>query len=125
MTPPLRGFIAAALMATAWAALAQASAPARPAPGTASATPIAPLSASGPSSAFGTYRRFNDQKVQPWRESNDLVGRIGGWQSYAREAAGADAAVSSPAPAASSPGSAKHHHHHHAPHGGHQKPKTP
>ena len=73
-------------------------------------------STSGYQSAFDGYRGFKDQKVLSWRESNDLVGRIGGWQAYAREAAGGDAVPDAPAvtgasgapapmsPAASSPG---------------------
>ena len=40
-------------------------------------------------SAFDGYRAFADETVAPWRDTNDLVGRIGGWRVYARE--GADA----------------------------------
>jgi hypothetical protein len=39
-------------------------------------------------SALEGYRPFDDQPVTPWRESNDTVGRIGGWREYAREASG-------------------------------------
>ena len=39
-------------------------------------------------SAFENYQPFTDQPVQPWRDSNDTVGRIGGWKSYAREGQG-------------------------------------
>lgn len=38
-------------------------------------------------SAFTRYRPHADQKLRPWKDSNDNVGRIGGWRSYAREAA--------------------------------------
>lgn len=38
-------------------------------------------------SAFEGYRPYADAPVAPWRESNDTVGRIGGWRAYAREAA--------------------------------------
>jgi hypothetical protein len=135
MTTHLRGFIAATLMSTAtWSALAQAPVPARPASGAASAAPaFQPASGSGYRSAFDDYRRFEEQKVLPWRESNDLVGRIGGWQAYARESAGGDAMPGShdmpkpasggaqtapmPAAAASKPTP--------SPHGGHPAPKTP
>jgi hypothetical protein len=48
-------------------------------------------------SAFEGYRRFDAQTVAPWRESNDTVGRIGGWKVYAREAQQPDAAPSQPA----------------------------
>jgi hypothetical protein len=45
-------------------------------------------------SAFEGYQPFAEAPVAPWRESNDTVGRIGGWRAYARE---------SQAPAASEP----------------------
>ena len=32
------------------------------------------------------YRAYAAQDVQAWRESNDTVGRIGGWRAYAKEA---------------------------------------
>lgn len=38
-------------------------------------------------SALTTYQGYTEQKVQPWREANDQVGRIGGWRAYAKEAA--------------------------------------
>lgn len=48
-------------------------------------------------SAFSAYRASGDDAVVSWREANDLVGRIGGWRFYAREAqqlpAGAPATV--------------------------------
>lgn len=48
-------------------------------------------------SAFSAYRASGDAAVVSWREANDLVGRIGGWRVYAREAqqppAGAPATV--------------------------------
>ena len=44
-------------------------------------------------SAFEGYRAFREQPVGPWRQANDLVGRIGGWQAYAREGAASAAAV--------------------------------
>jgi hypothetical protein len=52
-----------------------------------------PLAGPGYTSAFQGYRRFSDQPVTPWRESNDLVGRIGGWQAYARESQAAAAST--------------------------------
>ena len=39
-------------------------------------------------SAFEGYRPLTDQPVLPWRESNEVVGRIGGWQAYSREGQG-------------------------------------
>ena len=71
----------------------------------ASASSAASAAAAGASnyrSAFEGYRPFTDQPVLPWRESNDVVGRIGGWQSYAREGQGgapADAAATPASPA--------------------------
>ena len=35
---------------------------------------------------FRSYRSYADQEVGSWRKANDEVGRIGGWQAYAREA---------------------------------------
>lgn len=37
-------------------------------------------------SSFETYRPFADEKVLPWRQTNDTVRAIGGWRTYAREA---------------------------------------
>lgn len=48
-------------------------------------------------SAFDGYRRFADEPVQPWRQANDTVGRIGGWMTYAREAQANDAESATPA----------------------------
>ncbi len=36
-------------------------------------------------SALENYQPYSAQQVQPWRESNDNVGRIGGWRAYAKE----------------------------------------
>ena len=38
-------------------------------------------------SVFDGYAPYVHQPVAPWRQSNDRVGEIGGWRSYAREAA--------------------------------------
>lgn len=37
-------------------------------------------------SALSDYRAFADEAVVSWREANDTVRRIGGWQAYSREA---------------------------------------
>lgn len=37
-------------------------------------------------SAFDGYQPYAEPALTPWRESNDTVGRIGGWRVYAREA---------------------------------------
>lgn len=36
-------------------------------------------------STLDNYQRFTDEKVRSWKESNDTVGRIGGWREYARQ----------------------------------------
>ncbi len=59
-------------------------------------------------SVLSDYQGFNDQSLIPWRESNALVEKIGGWRVYAREASaspsaateGAAGQLSSPAGAA-------------------------
>lgn len=53
-------------------------------------------------SAFTQYRAQPQQRLSSWKEANDEVSRIGGWRSYAREAAEAapaSASASAPAPA--------------------------
>ena len=50
-------------------------------------------------STFDGYQRFTDEKVNSWRESNDTVGRIGGWRAYANEARQPDPGASPAAPA--------------------------
>jgi hypothetical protein len=37
-------------------------------------------------STFESYQSFTDQKIVPWRQANDTVGKIGGWRAYAKEA---------------------------------------
>ena len=36
-------------------------------------------------SPLKTYQGFSAQPLQDWREANELVGRIGGWRTYAQE----------------------------------------
>ena len=54
-------------------------------------------------STLEAYQPFTDEKVAPWKETNDTVGRIGGWRAYAREAAGAKVPASGPAAAKPDP----------------------
>jgi hypothetical protein len=122
MTHPHRHALALAWLATApLAVLAQTASGAASASQPAEAAPAF-------KSAFDGYRRFNDTKLVPWRESNDLVGQIGGWKAYARESAGTDSAPAT-VPAASTPASGPAHkspmHHHPGHHGGHPMPKKP
>jgi hypothetical protein len=53
-------------------------------------------------SALDGYQPFKEEKVLPWKESNDTVGRIGGWKAYAQEAQGTSAETP-PKPAAVDP----------------------
>jgi len=84
------------------------SAQAQPAPAASAAS-----NASGTyRSAFDGYRKFSDEPVAPWRQSNDTVRKIGGWRTYAREAqAGASALAPVASPAASSASSLHADHH--------------
>ena len=94
-----------AASASAGAAMAQqpvpqsASAPKSSASAAAAMAPAASPAGSPMTyrSAFEGYKGLTEQPVQPWRESNDTVGRIGGWQSYAREGQGGPVAGSAPA----------------------------
>ena len=73
-----------------------------PKPAASNATAVAPATAASSASpmayrsAFEGYKGLTEQPVQSWRESNDTVGRIGGWQSYAREGQGGPVAGSAP-----------------------------
>ncbi len=73
-------------------------------------TPAAPA-ASGFQSALEGYQPYTDEKIAPWKEANDNVGRIGGWRAYAKEAQQAQQAPAA-AGAAGQPD----------PHAGHGKP---
>lgn len=41
-------------------------------------------------SVFGQYQAFTEQEVAPWRSTNDVVEKIGGWRVYAKEARAPD-----------------------------------
>lgn len=45
------------------------------------------------------YQSYADPQVQAWRETNALVGRVGGWRAYAKEAAMASSDEGGPVPA--------------------------
>ncbi|CAN5896997.1 hypothetical protein BH11PSE8_BH11PSE8_12550 [soil metagenome] len=80
------------------AASSSATAP-KAAASSAPSTSAAPASASPMAyrSVFEGYKGLAEQPLQPWRESNDTVRRIGGWMSYAREGQGGPVAASDPA----------------------------
>ena len=46
-------------------------------------------------SAMDGYQSYTDEKVAPWGDSNDTVGRVGGWRAYSKESRG----TATPAPA--------------------------
>lgn len=50
-------------------------------------------------SSLPGLRTADADKPVPWREANDIVTRIGGWRSYAREAQEPMPAASAPTPA--------------------------
>lgn len=95
LSTPMSAMLAALLLAV----LMLAAPPARPAPpdplDARSATPTLRHR-----SVFDGYRRQGDDAPIGWRQANDTVGRIGGWRSYAREAA-ASAPGTAPSPPAS------------------------
>ena len=63
-------------------------------------------------STFTTYGAYADQEVKDWRESNDIVGRVGGWRAYAREAREQKPAANSSVAQASAGGADGAHKHH-------------
>jgi hypothetical protein len=74
------------------------AAPAQPTLPAAKAAPGEAATGASYRSAFEGYRRHAEEPVLPWAKSNEVVGQIGGWKAYAREAAG-EAVPSSPATA--------------------------
>lgn len=56
-------------------------------------------------SAFDGYKPYTDEPIHPWVPANATVAHIGGWRSYAKEAA-------TPDPSASGNTPAKAHHQH-------------
>ena len=69
-------------------------------------------------SAFEGYQRYSDEKITPWKESNDTVGKIGGWRAYAKEAQEPQAPGATQPSAAGATGGARAAN----PHLGHGKP---
>ncbi len=63
-----------------WTGVAHAQTPAPPA----TTTQAAPAAFR---SALEGYQPYTDEKIDPWKEANDKVGRIGGWREYAKQAA--------------------------------------
>jgi len=86
---PAPGLLALPMLALAlWASAAhgQAAAPKAPvAPGT-PATAQQDTTPAAFRSALEGYQPYADDRMVPWKEANDSVGRIGGWREYARHA---------------------------------------
>ncbi|HZX18123.1 MAG TPA: hypothetical protein VFF22_14830 [Pseudomonas sp.] len=67
-------------------------------------------------SPLKAYQGFSEQPLHDWREANDLVGRIGGWRTYAQEPYAQEsdtqeAPVQQPAEPPTKPMEAHHGHH--------------
>lgn len=73
---PMHAWWASAMLLVAGLAHAQSQAP------TPSPAPVLEHR-----SVFTSYQGYADQAVSSWRDANDAVARIGGWRTYAREAA--------------------------------------
>ncbi len=86
--PPFRQFAAAGLLLCVTSLQAQSTISKRHSDPN---DPSVAIPATKYRSAFDGYRNMRDEPISPWKESNDLVGRIGGWRVYAREAAQGDA----------------------------------
>jgi hypothetical protein len=93
-----------ALFATTTCAAAMAQQ--APPPGASPATAPAPYR-----SAFEGYQRFAEEKLAPWKESNDTVGKVGGWRAYAREASEGTAKPAAPSAPSATPAPSSGHKH--------------
>ena len=79
-----------------WVTAAQAqTAPTAPAP--TQKMPVTQATAPAFQSAFERYKPYTDEKIVNWKEANDVVGRIGGWRAYAKEASRTETEPSTPA----------------------------
>jgi hypothetical protein len=93
------------------AAAASAAKPATPPASAAPTGTLAPVARTqtapgGYRSALEGYQPYSEEKIVPWREANDTVGKVGGWRAYAKEAAegqGQQGHAGHAAPAASAP----------------------
>lgn len=61
-------------------------------------------------SPLKAYQGFSEQPLHNWREANDLVGRIGGWRTYAQEPYTQEPGESPPAEPAVEPMEPRHGH---------------
>lgn len=65
-------------------------------------------------SPLKTYQGFSEQPLHDWREANELVGRIGGWRTYAQEPYAEEVSTQQPTePAVELPAKPMEQHHGH------------
>lgn len=50
------------------------------------ASQAGPAQAAAYRSTLEGYQPFTDEKILPWKQANDTVGKTGGWRAYAKEA---------------------------------------
>ena len=62
-------------------------------------------------SPLKAYQGFIEQPLHDWRGANDLVGRIGGWRTYAQEPYTQEVPAQKPAEPSTKPMGAHHGHH--------------
>lgn len=91
------------LAAVTLAAAAHAQTPAPLARASDPAYPQAVVPRAVHSSAFSGYRHQAEPTPIAWKEANDTVTRIGGWRTYAREAAEPSAPAASTPPRRTAP----------------------
>ncbi len=111
MSPQNFMLTAAALLSSAVCGTAGAQSSSPEALGREAAAHAAPAATTGSSrapsgpvvnyrSTFEGYRGFAEQPLVGWRQSNDLVRQIGGWQVYAQEAQSGEPATTTASEAA-------------------------
>lgn len=78
-------------VAVLWASVAIAQPTNATNPTPTQTTPVAPRTSeslpAGFQSALDGYKPYTDEKIVNWKAANDSVGQIGGWRTYAKEAA--------------------------------------
>lgn len=111
MSPSFRPVLIAAMIGScAPAVIAQSAVPQPPVPTSqANAAAASPAARATYRSAFDEYRGYGEQPVSSWRQANDLVLQIGGWQTYAREGQAGESGAAMPGQNADAqtPGDAK------------------
>ena len=79
MNPLIRSVVAATCIATTFGSMLA----------DANASPAANSKAHRASGSYqSAFEGYDEPRLSSWRQANELVGQIGGWQAYTREAAG-------------------------------------